>query len=439
MKLKQNDALIVLFFLIFVYIIIYLFQNISSRPDITKIYYADRITAAHKILIEKYNKLKQGKVEVIPIDFPNIDFSTNERKEVLARSLRGTGDGIDLFAVDLVWVQRFAKWCEPLGNYLEQNELKRILPVALESCYYGNKLVSVPLFRGPTVMYYREDLLKKYIKDEKIIQKIRDGITWEDFIKLKNGIKIKNPFYVFTGADYEGLICCYIELVLSQNPNYFKQNGFNLEKQEAKRALQLLVDLIHKNKLSPSIVTEFTEVPSYEYFIKNDGLFIHGWPSYDRDFKETPIDVAKESYLRQTIPPHFRNGQPTTIIGGWNLMISKFSDKKDAVFDFIKFLLSDESQEIFYKEGGGWPIVKKFYEDSAFGKRYPEIANMKKVFAACQHRPANEDYTKFSEIMSSYFEQALKNKISVDEALARATAAIKVERMMVKDFNKLSN
>ena len=439
MKIKQKEVTIILILLIIIYVVIYSFQNISSSKEITKIYFADRFTDAHKILVEKYNKIHRGEVEVIPIDFPNFDFSTNERKEVLARSLRGTGDGIDLFAVDLIWVQRFAKWCEPLGGDFSKGEIERLLPKAVESCYFNGELVAAPLARGPSVMYYREDLLKKMKNGDKIIKMINKGITWKDFINLKKEINYQNPFYIFTGADYEGLICCFIELILDQNPNYFSQYGFNLETPAAKKALQLLTDLIGKYKLSPKIVTDFTEVSSYEYYIKNDGLFIHGWPSYDKDFKEHPFDLTKEKFLRKTTPPFFSSGRPTTIMGGWNLMISKFSHKKKEVMDFVRFLLSDSSQEIFYQQSGYWPVIKKFYEDPYYISKYSEIPEMNRILKTSQNRPADEDYTKFSKIISSYIEQALKNKISVDQALAKATASIKIERALVKDFDKLSN
>ena len=122
LKFKQTWGLLILLFVTIAYIVTYLLLSSPKKKEISEIYYADMITAAHRILINKYNKLNEGKVKVIPIDFPNFDFSTNERKEMLARLLRGKGDGIDVFAVDVVWMQRFAKWSEPLNNYFTKDE-----------------------------------------------------------------------------------------------------------------------------------------------------------------------------------------------------------------------------------------------------------------------------------------------------------------------------
>lgn len=301
---KQRWGLVFLVFVAVVYLAIYYLHSKKTNTELVEIYFADRIAAAHSILIEKYNKINEGKIKVIPIDFPNDDFSTNERKEVLARSLRGRGDGIDLFAVDLIWSQRFAKWSEPLDKYFSSEDKKRILDKALYSCYYEGELVALPLFIVQGIMYYRQDLLLNLKNGKEIEEKIKDFITWEDFIELGQQIQSDNPYYIFHAADYEGLICIYMEALLSLKPNYFEETGFNFNTKEAEIALQLLVDLVHKYKISPTVVTNFTEVNSYDYYIKNDGLFIRGWQSYDKDFVENRIDPEKEKKLRKNLICH---------------------------------------------------------------------------------------------------------------------------------------
>jgi ABC-type glycerol-3-phosphate transport system substrate-binding protein len=433
-RIKQNWAFIFLILLIFIYLLLNVFVFNRHSSKITEIYFADRITAAHRILIEKYNKLHEGSVKVIPIDFANFDFSTNERKEILARSLRGRGDGIDLFAVDLIWVQRFAKWCEPLDHYFSKEEKSRIWKEALKSCYCDGELVAVPLDLVQGIMYYRADIIERLKNGKEIEEKLSRNITWSEFIKLKKEISLPNPFYIFAATDFEGLICSYMEVLLSIKPDYFETYGFSFNTPEAKKALQLMVDFIHKDNISPAAVTNLTEIQSYEYFIRNDGIFVRGWPSYDKDFKDTPFDSVKEKKLKRAPLPYCDGGKPSSIFGGWNLMVSKFSDKKAQVIEFVKFLLSDESQETFFKESGYYPIINSFYKDTIYQKKYPQIKEFKEFMKAGVHRPANVDYTKYSKIMSFYFEQALKNQISVPEALDKATNAIQNEKVVIKEY-----
>ena len=428
---KQAWGITILGAIALVYLLIFAFLYKRPQEHVTEFYFADRMTDAHRILIDQYNKAHEGKIKVIPIDFPNPDFSTDTRKEIIARSLRGEDDGIDLLAVDVIWVQRFAKWCEPLGKYFTDEERKRILPISLSSCYHEGELVAVPLDLVQGVVYYRQDLLSKEPHAKELLEKVQKPMSWVDFLKMRKDIpKSERPYYIYPGADYEGMICCYIEILLSQKPDYFTTIGFRFDTPEARNALHLLVDLVHVDQATPDIVGNFTEVPSYEYYLKHDGLFLHGWTSYVQDFRDAPFDTAKGRNLREMPVPYYPGGRPASVFGGWNLMVPKASDKKEAVIDFIKFLLRDESQEIFYTKGGYYPITNSFYGDSLYLQRYPEIGRIKNMMTTGVHRPSQEEYTKDSKIMSRYFSLAIKGKLTVDEAVKSVDANIESERSM---------
>lgn len=420
----NKRSILILMFIALVYLLSYYFIIQQPQNKITEIFFADRITGAHRMLIDRYNQLHAGKIHVVPIDFPNMDFSTNERKEVLARSLRGEGDGIDLLAVDVVWVQRFAKWCEPLSSHFSQQELARILDGPLSRCYAGKELVAVPFFAVQGVLYYREDLLKKSPYGEYIADRLKAPMTWQDFIALKKLLPTDKPFYIYPAADYEGLVCIYLEILLSLKPDYFSSIGFNFETPQAHQALRLLVQLVNEYGITPSIVTSFTEVPSYEYFIDHDGFFIRGWTSYGKDFAFPPYDQNKRQQLRMAELPYPQGGRPASMLGGWNVMISKFSTKKEAVVDFVKFLLQEDSQEVLYTQSGYFPVVKTFYDDTACLAKYPELGFMKQIMKNSVQRPLHKDYTKYSSVMSYCINLAIKKKMSVDRALQMATTMI---------------
>jgi multiple sugar transport system substrate-binding protein len=427
MRSKWLVGGLILLVFAFLYLVPYSSFFHRSPPEETQIYFADRISEAHRILIDKYNALHAGQFKVVPIDFPTT-FNTNERKEILARSLRGEGDGIDLMAVDVIWVQRFAKWCEPLGQYFPPSELKGLIPEALYSCYSNGELMAVPLYLVQGVLYYRDDLVRSAKGGDEIVRSLQRGMTWPDFLKLKSIIHPQGPFYVFTGAEYEGMICTYIENLLSLDHDYFRTSGFDFTTPAAQEALQLLVDLIYKYGASPRAVADFTEFPSYEYYVKNNGVFIRGWTSFDKDFQSAPIDPQKEMHLRKAPLPYLPGGQPTSLFGGWNLMVSKFSKKKEAVLDFLKFLLREDSQEVFFAHGAYHPVLTAFYENPANDQKYPELPWLRRLMRTGVHRPTDKDYTNYSKIMSHYFGLAIKNEISVDEAVRRATAAIQSEK-----------
>jgi len=97
----------------------------DENPPVKKIYYVDNISSAHQKIIDAFNKKYAGQIEVVAINLSFDKFSTNERKELLARYLRNKSDRIDVFAVDQIWVPRFAKWAVPLTAFILKKKEKK--------------------------------------------------------------------------------------------------------------------------------------------------------------------------------------------------------------------------------------------------------------------------------------------------------------------------
>ena len=423
--------------ILFSVIIFFFVSRDNSENDkdnfVKTITIAGHISKAHQIIIDKFNRQHQNKIQIKTVNLSFQKFSTDEQKELFARFLRSESDKIDIFLVDQIWIPRFAKWSEPLENYFSYKERQNFVPAGLEACSDEQHLVAIPLFIDIALMYYRDDLLRKYSDYQVIKTKVESSITWEDFIKL--GLELKQfnkPFYTFQGKAYEGLMCSFIELLASQDITLYKNNKIQLNTPEAKKALQLLVDLVNNYKLSTTHVLEFEENHSYDYFIKNDGFFLRGWPNLGWHFTPDESEAKKISSLKKTLPPHFAGQRKTSILGGWNLMVSIFSQNKTEAIEFLKFWTSEESQKIMYEVGGFLPANQGLYENKEFIKKHPELTFFKEIIPKGFHRPFLKNYTKISVIISGYVNMAIAKKISVNEALRLAEEKINSDLLMIQ-------
>ncbi|MGE5811942.1 MAG: extracellular solute-binding protein [Ignavibacteria bacterium] len=435
MKTSKQYSYYLYFFggAILLIVVILLFSSLNntkiiSEEDNNIIYLAGHISSAHKIAIEKFNKKQKGKIRVKTVDISFKKFNTDEHKELISRFLRSESDKVDIFLIDQVWVPRFAKWCEPLENYFSYAERNNILSRGLESCSDGKHLVAVPLYVDIALMYYRNDLLKKYSGYNTIKTRLDSSITWEEFIEL--GMKLKKdgkPFYVFQAKAFEGLMCSFIELMASQGTTLYKNQILQLNTPSARKSLQLLVDLVHKHKLSPPEISIFEETHSYDYFIKNDGIFLRGWPNLDWHFAKDSPEGVKISNLVKTLPPHFKGEKKSFVLGGWNMMVSKFSNHKAESVEFIKYLLSEDTQKILFEVGEYIPANARLYEDIGYTSMNPELIFFKKIIDKGFHRPFLKDYTKISGIITTYANLAITNKLSVEEALLQAENKINAD------------
>jgi multiple sugar transport system substrate-binding protein len=422
---------IIILFLTF-FLLPFKFDNVLAKEEVV-ISYADNISSTHQFIVDKFNEEYKGRIRVETIDLPFEKFSTNERKELLIRSLRSKSEKLDIFAVDLIWLARFAKWAEPLDKYIVENDTLSLLDQALESCIFGNHLVALPMYLDIGVMYYRKDLLKKIPNYPKIERKLKEGITWKDFISLRKYFELdKNQFYIFPADNYEGLVCSYIEILQNNSPIAYSNSSFKIVTEENKNTLELLHDLIYKYNMSPGVITEFNENNCYEYFIENDGVFLRGWPSSIRDFKNLSNLQNVDTLLGKAALPYIEGSRPRSVFGGWNLMLSKYSENKKEAFEFIKFVLRKETQKILYENGSYLPTLAEIYEDKNFIERYPDIINDKNLLNNGIHRPFLNNYTKFSDVISYYTNQVLKGNLTIEDALINTNKSLSSGELILR-------
>jgi multiple sugar transport system substrate-binding protein len=394
----------------------------------------DYISKAHQEIIDLFNAKYHGEIEVIPVDLPFRTFTTNERKEILTRSLRSGSEHMDIFAVDVIWGARFAKWGVILDDYLDNSIINKIHHKAISSCYTDNKLIALPLYLDVGVMYYRADYIRQLKNGREIEKKIRESLSWEELIELGKKFKDqKIPVYLYPGDKFEGMVCSFHEMLSAEESAViFDGDQVNLNTEAAQKGLQLMVDLIYRYKLTPPVITEFDGYKSYIYANRHDAIFLRGWTGFHKHYVNDVSDTSKIKYALLAPLPHFKGRPASSVFGGWNLMISKNSTKKEEAVKFLKFTFRREIQQILYTKGGFIPINLDVYSNPAFITKYKELNDIKKIIESGRHRPFKENYTKISDIMSLYLHKALIRELNVEEALDNATQAINSKRVFIK-------
>jgi multiple sugar transport system substrate-binding protein len=431
-RLSITTVVFIIFALLF-YSVFLINRQPEEEEKITKVYFADNISKAHLELIQKFNQEYKNRIEVFPINLPFSKFTTNERKKLLTRALRSKSDRIDIFAVDLIWVQRFTRWAEPLDLYFSSMDRADILDQALISCYSHDNLVAIPLYLDIGLMYYRDDILKTLDDYDMLSQRLKESLTWSEFIDLSNRIQKNFPFtYLFAADNFEGLVCNYLELLYGQEGSLFEADSILLNTSESLKALNLLIDMIHKYRIVPKEVTNFHENECYLYGLENDVPFFKGWPGLTQQYNDWIPNPQKLKEIKMAPLPHFQGFTPRSVYGGWNLMVSKDSNKKSAAVEFIKFVLKPENQSILFEKGGYLPVSKLVYLQSEDSVNQVDLKFYLKLIEKGFHRPFLQDYTKISDMISYYVQLALKKEISADQALTQATRIINSKQILIK-------
>ncbi len=417
------SALGVIVLAIYFYVISF---SAPQNKNVTHLYYVDNISHTHQQLIAKFNKLNAGKIKVIPVNLPFSKFSTNERKEILARSLRSKSERIDVFAVDIIWTQRFAKWSYSLDRYFKSEEVNKFLKPSIETCFYKGQLVAAPLYLDIGLLYFREDLIQRLENGSQILAQLQKRISWQEFLSIGKELKkTGNPVFLFPANNFEGLMCVFYEfLTPEQIAATFLTNPIHLNKAEIKDALHFMQNLIYGYEFTPSVVTSFDEVGCYQYLLNHDAFFVRGWPGFELNVKEFNQLNHASVQINFTQVPYFKNKDTRPVYGGWNLMISENSSHKSEAIQFIRFLLKEENQKMLFTHGGYLPALKLIYEDQTLLKTYPHLKRLFQILMQGQHRPMRADYTRISDIMAFYIHKFLKKEMTIEQALQEAEKEI---------------
>lgn len=118
--------------------------------------------------------------------------------------------------------------------------------------------------------------------------------------------------------------------------------------------------------------------------------------------------------------PGFSRGKGASTLGGWHIVVSKFSDKKKESAEFVKFLTSAEIQKAMAMKLGWNPGRADIYDDEELLQANPALIDLKKVFEAAVPRPVIPYYSGVSQILQKHISAALAGRTKPQDSLKAA-------------------
>ncbi len=347
---------------------------------------------------------------------------SDQRKQSIMVALRGKKSDPDVMIMDVAWVGQMAnsQWLEPLEIYKDIDKTAFFQSVINLADTYQNQLIALPVYVDGGMLYYRKDLLDKYgFKTP--------PATWEQLLTMAVTVqqeerKSNENFwgYVWQGAQYEGLVCDALEWFSSANGAFLDQSGKSAINSPAnKKALQYMVDLIHKQKVSPpNTYTDMKEEEVRMMFQNGNALFERNWPyAYAEHNKDTSAVKGKFDIAPL---PSFPGGKSASTLGGWHVGISKFSDQKEEAAKLVDFITSYAVQKELSMNLGWNPGRTAVYDDADVIKANPHLKHLKAVFENAIPRPSVSYYAELSHIWQNSINAALSQHLTVEEALIKA-------------------
>jgi multiple sugar transport system substrate-binding protein len=374
-------------------------------------------------LVNRFEEKYNIKVKILrqPTD-------TDQRRQGLVIPLQAKKSNPDVFLMDVIWVGQFAAsdWLLTIDPYIQRDsfDITHFFSNIIKQVdTYNDNVVALPVYNDCGLLYYRKDLLEQY--------NCSYPKTWRDLIqcaqKVQKEQQKRNPqFYgfIWQGAQYEGLVCTFLEFAASNHGDIIDENNLVIiNREENIEALQLMIDLIHKYRISPpNTYTEMKEEEVRLTFENGNALFERNWPYAWGLHKRNESPLNRNFEI--TLLPAFTNGKHAATLGGWHIGISKYSDAKEKAWELVKFIVSYDTQKKLALDLSWNPGRSDIYNDPGVIEKMPQIAVLKKAFENSVARPNLPYYTQISEVLQRYLNAALSGELTSREALSNSQEEI---------------
>ena len=352
----------------------------------------------------------------IPVQLVRQPTYTDQRRQALVISLEAQQPNPDLFLMDVVWIKQFVEsgWLQPLDDLVEESNFsvdiffERIIEQVNK---HNNTIYALPVFLDVALLYYRDDLLKKYGYQN-------PPETWKHLADYSIKIVQKENIngFAWQGAQYEGMICSFNEFINSNNGGFLVDGKFKINTSENIEALKFMQDLIWKYHVSPqNTYTDMREEEVRRNFQSGNALFERNWTYAWQLHQSDESPIAGKTGV--TILPHFENGKSVSTLGGWHIGLSKYSDTKKEAWELIKYITSYKAQKKMIMTIGWNPSRKDVYDDTEVKKEIPHVNILKETLENSVARPVLAYYPQLSDVMQRFINNCLAGKMTPEEAL----------------------
>jgi trehalose/maltose transport system substrate-binding protein len=314
-------------------------------------------------------------------------------------SERGSPD-VDVYQIDVIWAGIFAEHAVDLRDYIPQSSVEKHLESILANNTVTGKLVAMPWYTELPFLFYRTDLLKKYGFNE-------PPATWDTLeimaAKIAEGEREAGNYsfwgYVWQGRPYEGLTCNALEWQASHGGGNFisSERTPRLTNLETIAAFKRVAGWV--GGISPLDVTAMDEEESNLFWRKGNAAFLREWPSVYSVFKEDEVLADRFGVVPLPAGP----GGRAATLGGWNLMVSAFSEHPKEAAALVEFLTSEAEQKRRVIEGSYMPTVEALYEDTEVQASVPFIKEFEQIRQYQVVRPSAQTGTTYPEVSKAYF------------------------------------
>jgi multiple sugar transport system substrate-binding protein len=382
--------------------------SLTSRGPITYVQGKDNSNVVRPLL-EKWNTAHPNE----KVTFKEQSENADQQHDDLVQHFQAKDPDYDVASVDVIWTAEFAAkgWLHPLKDSFAL-DTAALLPATVATGTYNKTLYSAPVTSDGGMLYYRKDLVPTPPK------------TWDEMMGMCSIAKENNmSCYAGQFFKYEGLTVNAAEAINTDGGVIVGEDGKTpaVTTPEAAAGLGRLAEAYANGNIPREGIT-YKEEESRRAFQAGNLLFLRNWPYVFNLASTEGGSKVKDKFDVAPLPG--TSGPGASSLGGHNAAISAYSDHKATALDFVKFLVTEESQRWQVTQGSLAPAMAALYDDPELAKEYPYLPVLKTSILNAVPRPVTPFYPAVSKAVQDNAYAAIKGDKPVQQALTDMQAAI---------------
>ncbi len=384
----------------------------------------------------------------------------------LARRLAGEDSSVDVYAMDVTWTAEFAQagWAAPVPEDVAAGLARSTLGGPLRTAQWRRaadpapRLYAVPTWTNTQLLWYRRDLLRRYVK------RATPPTTWDELLAdnetIRRAVTAENaalppaqrkpvPSYIMVqGAQYEGLVVWFNSVLASAggsvldpgDPTRVTLADTPEHRAATVRALRVLKAVATAPGADPSLSNN-TEDPARLGMERGQAVFELNWPYVFSSMRSNAATGTDENQQVPFFPEMrrfaglFADGAPTpgakdlaranrvlarrfayapypgveaarparSTLGGMNLAVSTRSRKTDRAWRAVRCLTGVDAQRQYALKASQAPTAAALYREPELRSAFPmaDLLALQLSDRRAAPRPATPVYATLSTMLAA--------------------------------------
>ena len=363
------------------------------------------------------------------IEYIDTPAETDARLALFQQYWAAHSPDVDVYTIDVIWPGIAAPHALDLLPYFSEATLDSFFPAYVNNNTVRGKLVAIPFYADAGLLYYRTDLLEKYGYR-------RPPETWDELEQMAQRIQegeraAGNPDFwgfVWQGKRYEGLTCDALEWLVSHGGGTILDSTGRVTVNNPRAVAAVARARRWIGWITPPGVTNYAEEDSRNVWQTGNAAFMRNWP-YAYNLGNQP-DSPIRGKFRVTVLPRDTSalGRHAATLGGWQLMVSRYSRHPEEAVALVRYLTSYELQRERSLELSLLPTRPAVYRDPEVLRVRPWFRDVLKVLENAVARPstvAGARYNRVSQAFYSAVHRALTGEATPRDALRDAERRLK--------------